>query len=219
MSPTTYAGLVDLAAASLLLASVLVVWRRDVRAMVTVLAVQGLAVAALPVLEGLHGHEPSLFGIAGLMLALRAVAIPAILAHLVRDRPEARETRPLVNVSASLLVVALLTTVAYGVAQPLVALDPTPAVHAAPAALAVVLIAVFTMATRRRAMSQVIGFLMLDNGIVALAFLTTQGIPLVVELGASLDVLLAVVVLQVLVGRMRAATGGADLDDLAELRD
>jgi hydrogenase-4 component E len=59
----------------------------------------------------------------------------------------------------------------------------------------------------------------MDNGITAVAFLTTSGVPLIVELGVSLDVLLAVLVLQVLTARMRAAFGDTDLDDLRELRD
>jgi hydrogenase-4 component E len=85
--------------------------------------------------------------------------------------------------------------------------------------LAVVLTGVFVMVSRRRAMSQVTGFLLVDNGIAATAFLTTAGVPLVVELGASLDIVFAVLVLQIVAGRLRIAIGGADLDDMQELRD
>ena len=78
-----------------------------------------------------------------------------------------------------------------------------------------VLIALFVMVTRRHALSQAAGFLMLDNGIAATAFLLTAGVPLIVELGASLDVLFAVIVIGVLTGRLRRAFGGADLDAAA----
>jgi len=83
----------------------------------------------------------------------------------------------------------------------------------------VVLIALFVMVTRRHAVSQAAGFLMLDNGIAAAAFLLTAGVPLIVELGASLDVLFAVIVIGVLTGRLSRAFGGADLDALQELHD
>jgi hydrogenase-4 component E len=83
----------------------------------------------------------------------------------------------------------------------------------------VILIALFVMVSRRRALSQAVGFLMLDNGIAATGFLTTAGVPLIVELGASLDALFAVLVLGVLTGRMRRAFGDTDLDQLRELRD
>ena len=68
--------------------------------------------------------------------------------------------------------------------------------------LAVVLIALLVMVTRRHAVSQAAGFLMLDNGIAATAFLLTAGVPLIVELGASLDVLFAIIVIGVLTGRL-----------------
>ena len=64
-----------------------------------------------------------------------------------------------------------------------------------------------------------VGFLLMDNAITATAFLTAGGVPLVVELGVTLDVLLAVLVLQILTARMRAAFGGTDLDELRELHD
>ena len=59
----------------------------------------------------------------------------------------------------------------------------------------------------------------MDNGITAVGFLTTAGVPLVVELGVSLDVLLVVLVLQVLTTRMRRTFGDTDLDELRELHD
>ena len=114
---------------------------------------------------------------------------------------------------------AALSVLAYAVGRPLVALSPTVGARAAPAALAVVLIALFVMISRRRALSQAVGFLMLDNGIAATAFLITGGVPLVVELGASLDVLFAVLVLGLLTGHLRRAFGDTDLDQLRELHD
>jgi len=65
----------------------------------------------------------------------------------------------------------------------------------------------------------VVGFLLVENGITLVAFLATSGVPLVVELGASLDVLLAVLVLQVLTARMRTKFGDTDLNRLRELHD
>jgi hydrogenase-4 component E len=85
--------------------------------------------------------------------------------------------------------------------------------------VAVVLVGFFVLVSRRKAVSQVVGFLVLDNGIALVAFLATAGLPLIVELGASLDLLLAVLVLQVLAARMRTKFGGMDLDQLQELHD
>lgn len=132
---------------------------------------------------------------------------------------ETRETQPLVNVAASLLTAALLTLLAYAAARPLTELHATPATRALPVGLAVVLIGFLVLVTRRRALAQVVGFLLLDNGITATALLATSGVPLIVELGVSFDVLLAVLVLQILTTRVREAFGTTDIDDLRELHD
>ena len=121
--------------------------------------------------------------------------------------------------AASLLAAAGLTLLALAVSAPLVALAPSPATAAIPVGMAVVLIGFFVLVTRRRALSQLIGFLLMDNGITTVGFLTTAGIGLVVELGVSLDVLFAVLVLGVLTGWMQAAFGDTDLDELRELHD
>ena len=145
--------------------------------------------------------------------------LPRVVSKLLQGEALPREVQPRVNTSASLLVAAALTVFSYAVTRPVVVLDPTPSTHAVPLAFAVVLIALFVLATRRRALTQVVGFLMLDNGIAGLAFLATSGVPLLVELGASLDLLLVVIILQILSGRMRVKFGHTDLDDLQELRD
>ena len=220
MTDTNFAILVDFAAGGLMLAAVLIVWRRDLRAIVRLLAWQGVALAAIPIVRGVHDGEVALISVGVAILVLRAVVLPWLLARaLAAEQRDQREATPLVNTASSLLITAVLTVVAFAITRPLVDLEPNAATTAVPAAFAVILIALFVMATRRHAVSQAAGFLMLDNGIAATAFLLTAGVPLIVELGASLDVLFAVIVIGVLTGRLRRAFGGADLDQLRELRD
>jgi len=220
MTQTTYAGLLDLAAGAFLLTAVLIVWRRELRAIVRLLAWQGMALAAIPLVEGVYQGDRAIVTVGVIVLLLKALVLPVLLGRAVgTEDQERRESTPLVNTTASLLITAGLTVLAYAVTRPIIALDPTEATRAVPAAFAVILIAVFVMVSRRRALSQAVGFLMLDNGIAATGFLITAGVPLIVELGASLDALFAVLVLGVLTGRMRRAFGDTDLDQLRELRD
>jgi hydrogenase-4 component E len=220
MTDANFAILVDFAAGGLMLASVLIVWRRDLRAIVRLLAWQGVALAAIPILRGIHDGDTALIVVGIALLALRAAALPWLLARAVGAEQQAqREATPLVNTASSLLITAGLTVTAFAIAAPLVNLAPSATTNAVAAAFAVMLIALFVMVTRRHAVSQAAGFLMLDNGIAATAFLLTAGVPLIVELGASLDVLFAVIVIGVLTGRLRRAFGGLDLDRLQELRD
>ncbi|PWI13133.1 hypothetical protein DI272_02530 [Streptomyces sp. Act143] len=226
MSETLFTQLLDLACGAFLLAAVIVPWRRELAAIVRVFAFQGIALAAVAVLLGAHEERWDLVGIGLGVGLLRAGVLPYVIRRALAAlapgpgySEEVRETQPLVNVAASLLTAAALTLLAYAVARPLTELNPTPATRALPVGLAVVLIGFFVLVTRRRAPAQVVGFLLLDNGITATAFLATSGVPLIVELGVSFDVLLAVLVLQILTTRMREAFGTTDIDDLRELHD
>ncbi len=219
MNETTYVQLLDLACGVFLLAAVLVLWRRRLAAIVRLFAIQGAALAGLVAVLAVHQHDAELGAVAVGILLLRAIALPILLRRALQAAGETRETQPLVNVAASLLAAAVLALLAYAVTQPVVRLSPSPASHAVPVAVTVLLLGFFVLVTRHRALSQLAGFLLMDNGITAAAFLTTAGVPLVVELGVSFDVLLAVLVLQVLTTRMRAAFGSTDLDELRELHD
>jgi hydrogenase-4 component E len=220
MTYNTFSVLVDLAAGGLLLGAVLIVWRRDLVAIVRLLAVQGVALAAIPVLRGMYDGDGALIGVGVAVLVLRAVVLPRLLARAVGSGSQSRrEATPLVNTATSLLITAALTLAAFAATRSLVNLQSAATTTAVPAATAVVLIALLVMVTRRHAVSQAAGFLMLDNGIAATAFLLTAGVPMIVELGASLDVLFAVIVIGVLTGRLSRTFGGADLDALQELHD
>jgi hydrogenase-4 component E len=220
MTEVTYAQALDLVAGLFLLSAIGVLWRQQLASMIRLFAVQGAALAAIVAILGVHQHRVELLLVAAGLGVLRAGILPYLARRALGTSPaEARETRPVVNVAASLLAAAALTLLAYAVTRPLVALAPSPATTILPAAVAVVLIGFFTLVTRRRALSQVVGFLLLDNGITATAFLATAGVPLIVELGVSFDLLLVVLVLQVLTTRLRGAFGSSDLDELRELHD
>jgi hydrogenase-4 component E len=220
MTDTTYPLLLDLAAGTFLLCAFGVLWRQQLAAMIGLLGLQGAALAAIVAILGIRQGSAELLGVAAGLAVLRAGVLPALGRRALGTGPaEARESRPVVNVAASLLAAAGLTLLAYAVTRPLVALAPSPPTAILPTALAVVLIGFFALVTRRRAVAQVVGFLLLDNGITATAFLAAAGVPLIVELGVSFDLLLVVLVLQVLATRLRAAFGSTDLDELRELHD
>jgi len=213
--------LLDLACGGLLVTAVLVLWRRELPVTIRVLAVQGVALAALVGVLAGQRDSPELAAVAVGVLVLRAGVLPHLLRRALAAAGEraGTESRPLVNVAGSLLVAAVLTLLSYAVSRPLVALDPSPASAAVPVGLTVALIGFFVLATRRRALSQLVGFLLMDNGITAVGLLTTSGASLIVELGVSLDVLLAVLVLRILTTRMHETFGDTDLDGLRELHD
>ena len=199
MSASTYTNVLGLAAAAVLLCAVVTLWRRSLGAIVRTLAVQGAALACVATVIGLHEHDVGLIVVGLLVLGAKAVVVPLLIGRVVRHDPNSRETDPLVNVPASLV--------------------PTTAGRLIPIGLAAMLVGFFALVTRRKAVSQIVGILLVDNGVALVAFLATAGVPLLVELGASLDVLLAVIVLRVLAIQMRSRLGSFDLDQLTELHD
>ena len=210
----------NLACGLLLLTAVGALWRREVAALIPILTAQGVALTAVAVLLA-HGHDDGgeAVAVAVLVGALKVVIIPLLLRRVHRLVPGARETRPLVNVASSLLAAAGLSLLAYAAARPLVEASTSPTARATPVGLTLVLVGFFLAATRQRAVSQIVGLLIVDNGIAATAFLATDGVPLIVELGVSVDLVLAVLVLQVLTARLVESFGTSDLDDLRELHD
>lgn len=210
---------VELAAGMVLAGAVLVLWRRDLRALVTLLALQGAALATVAAVLAVHDGDVGLGVVAGVVLVAKGFVIPGLLGRVVRGDPGSRETAPLVNVPASLVTAAVLVVVAYLVAGRLTALAPGALTRLVPLGLATVLVGFFVLVTRRKAVSQIVGLLLVDNGVALVAFLLTAGVPLLVELGASMDVLLVVVVLQVLATTLRTRFGPVDLDLLRELHD
>lgn len=219
MSSALYQQLLDLAVGGVLASAMLVLWRRTLRAVVRVLAAQGVCVAAVAVLIGAYSDDVEVVVVAALILVVKGVVVPRVLRRAIAASGESREIQPLVNVAASLLTAAAITLVVYATTRDVVALAPSPTSQALPIGIAVVLIGFFVLTTRRKAVSQTVGFVLVDNGITLVALLATAGIPFVVELGASLDLLLAVVILQVLAARMQLKFGATDLDQLRELRD
>lgn len=219
MSEGTTSQLLDVACGVFLLTAVGVLWRRQVSSLISLLTAQGVALTAIAGLLAAQHRSVETAAVAAGVGIVKAGVIPWMLRRVHAQMPDARETRPLVNVSASLLAAAGLTLLAYAAARPLVALAPSASAHAAPVGIAVVLIGFFLAATRQRAISQIVGVLLIDNGIAAVAFLATGGVPLVVEFGVSADLILAVLVLQMLTSRLHQTHGPTDLDELRELHD
>ena len=192
-------------------------WGRSLLRSIAVLAVQGAALAALVLTVGLHAGEPEAPLVALLVLVVKSVLLPWAMFRSARLVGETRERAAQVSTAVELIVAAGLTLLAYVVSGPI--LGPDAAGQAVPVGLSLVLLGFWQLLVRGSAITQLAGFLLLDNGIAAVSFLTSGGLPLTVELGASLDVLLVVLILGVLVVRLQRQQGHADITELRELHD
>ncbi len=195
-------------ASAMLLMALVVMWRRHVPAYITAFRTQSVALAFVGAVVAWLGDVPELFVVAALILGLKGWIVPRILAGMDARRPGDRGLQPLVNTEMSLLISGGLAVAAYEISRPLAEVVSLPTRGGLPIALALILVSLFIVVSRRQVIAQIVGFLMLENGVALLALLGAYGVPLVVELGVFLDVLLGVLVMQALVPGMGETSAG-----------
>ena len=206
-------------AALLLLISFAMLAQRRIVTLVNLLALQGGLLCAATLLLAWRTGENHLYVSAALTLALKVVFLPWLLHSLIRRLEVYWDTEPMLNVAGTMLVGLLVVVFAFGLAQPISAIASTATRSAIGIAVAVVLLAFLTMITRRKATSQVVGFLSMENGLFFGAMSATYGVPMIVERGVALGVLLAMLVLGVFFFQIREQFDSLDLHHLESLRE
>jgi len=218
MDELLFSRLAMIGASAMLLLTFVVLWRRSVSAYVTAFQWQSIVLAGTGLAAAYFARLADLVLVAGMILAVKGLGIPWLLRRMEARLPAQHEISPVVNVEAALLIAGVLAIVAYEVSRPVAAVVRLPTRGAIPLAVALVLVSVFVVVNRRKATSQIVGFLMLENGVALLALLGAYGVPLIVELGVFLDVLLGVLVMQVMVYRIHETFDSIDVEQLARLR-
>jgi hydrogenase-4 component E len=201
-----------------LLCGLMLLWHRSVHAYTNAFAWQSVVLTGIIAIVGYFESHPEMYFVAALFLLFKGWIIPRLLRRIEQPLGDEQELRPYVNTATSLLISALLVLFAYAVSRPLVALSRLPTRAGMPLALGLIFVSLFVIASRKKALTQVIGFLMLENGIALLAVLGTYGIPLVVELGVFLDLLLGVIVMQLVIYHIRDTFESMDVEQLGRLR-
>jgi len=211
--------LLNLCAALLLLLSFAMLAQRRIVSLVNLLALQGALLFVATLLLAWRTGQAHLYVSALLTLALKVCLLPYLLHRLIRRLQVYWDSEPLLNIPATMLVGVLVVVFSFGLAQPISALASTATRNAIGIALAVVLLSFLTMITRRKATSQVVGFLSMENGLFFGAMSATYGMPMIVEFGVALDVLVAVLVLGVFFFQIREQFDSLDLHHLEALRE
>jgi hydrogenase-4 component E len=206
-------------AAILLLLSFSMLAQRRIVTLVNLLATQGAILCLATVLLAWRTGENHLYLSAALTLALKVILLPWLLHRLIRRLDVYWDTETMINAPSTMLIGLLVVIFAFGLAQPISALASTATRSTIGIAIAVILLSFLTMITRRKAMSQVVGFLSMENGLFFGAMSTTYGMPMVVELGVALDVLVAMLVLGVFFFQIREQFDSLDLHHLESLRE
>jgi hydrogenase-4 component E len=159
-----------------------------------------------------------LYVVAVVLFILKVLVIPHYLERMEKRFGDHRELQPYVNVASSLILAGLLVLLAYAITRPLVLVSELPTRGGMPLAMGLIFVGLFVVITRKKAMTQIVGFLVMENGIALLAVLGTFGIPIIVELGVFLDVLMGFLVMQVFVYHIQTTFESIDVDQMNELK-
>ena len=214
-----YAQLINLFAAILLLLSFAMLAQRRVLSLIDLFAAQGLALATSTAIVAWGTGQPHLYWSAGLTLALKVILLPWLLYRLIRKLDVRWDVEQLINIPTTMLVGIVLVVFSFNLAVPISQLASTVTRATLGIAMACVMLSFLMMITRRKAIPQVIGFLSMENGLFFAATSATYGMPMVVELGIALDVLVGMLILGVFFFQIREQFDSLDLKHLEKLRE
>ncbi len=216
---TLFTQLVNLLGAVLLLLAFAMISQRRILSLINLFTLQGATLVVSTAAVGYVTQQPHLYVSAALTLVLKVLLIPALL-HRVIDRLDVRwDVETLINIPTTMLIGIALVIFAFALSAPIAGLSSTIAGGSLGIALACVLLSFLMMIARAKAVPQVIGFLSMENGLFFAATCATYGMPMVVELGIGLDVLIGVLILGVFMFQIREQFDSLDIHHLERLKD
>jgi hydrogenase-4 component E len=180
-------------------------------------ALQGLALGLLPL--ALHPKwSLHLLALAAGTIAVKSVLLPYLLRRAIREAAVRREVEPLIGYMTSVVLGALALAGAFALAQRL-PLAPSEAAFLVPVALATLMIGLIVLISRVKALTQVVGYLMLENGIYLFGLTQLDRVPFLVEVGVLLDVFVGVFIMGIVVFHINREFDSLSAANLSALRD
>jgi len=211
--------LVNLFASALLFISFAMLAQRRIVTLINLFAAQGLALVGSTVTVALATGQTHLLYSAGITFGLKVLLLPYILHRLIRRLNVKWDIETLINIPTMMLVGIVLVVFAFNLALPISEFSRSIARGTLGIALACVLLSFMMMITRSKAVPQVIGFLSMENGLFFAATSATYGMPMVVELGIALDVLVGMLILGVFFFQIREQFDSLDLKHMEKLKE
>jgi hydrogenase-4 component E len=210
---------ITMLAAGMLIIQLLMVVQRMLLTNIRLFALQSLMLAGIAaIIAYFHDNATHVYAVAILTVIGKVFFLPRLLRRLVQRIQIHQEIDPMLNSTASMLLCGGLTLLGYIVARPFTSLEHLGN-NTLGVAITLLLTGFFLMFNRRKAITQVLALLTVENGVMLAAVaLTSYGMPLVVELGIFFDVMVAVMVLGILVYRIRETFASMDVSKLSQLK-
>jgi hydrogenase-4 component E len=224
MSPTslqTVGLFIDIFAAAILVTAFLVISSRSLVFYIRLFALQSFFLGVVAFLVVVGYGETHILIAAVLTIAVKAIAIPVVLTKIIERIQVQKEIDFSINITASLLLCGGMVILADSVAQSILSGQhaDTPAVsRVLSVSIAMMLIGLFIMMTRKKAVTQIVGLLTMENGVFLSGLSITYGMPFIVEVGIFFDILVAVLILGVFIFRINKTFESISIDTLRSLR-
>ena len=203
--------LINLFASLMLILTFAMLSQRRILTLINLFMMQGMVLAASTLIVALTTGQSHLYWSVGLTVLLKVIGLPYILHRLIRQLSVKWDVETLLNIPTTMLAGIALVIVAFNVAQPISQLAGTITRSTLGIALACVLLAFLMMITRSKAVPQVIAFLAMENALFFAATSATYGMPMVVELGIALDILVGMVILGIFFFQIREQFDSLDI--------
>ena len=217
MSVDLATRLIDVLGALLLFSTLLILAAGQLFRAIYAVAVQSVFLAIAGAVLGAATGNPDLWIIAGITIVVKAVLLPWLLIWVVRRIQIPREIESVIPINATLGLAAGIVVLAFRLNASLGPVRQAITGNALPVGIAVILLGVLVMASRRKALVQMVGLFAMENGIFFTAMAVSQGMPLIIEVCVILDVVLGALVMGILVLRVRSSVD-TDIADLESLR-
>ena len=210
---------INLCAAVLLMVTFVMISQRRIVSLIHLYTAQGATLVTATAVVAYVSHQPHLYFSATVTFALKVIVIPLLL-HRVIDRLNVRwDVETLIAIPTMMIIGIVLVVFAFNLTMPIAQLSASVARGTLGIALACVLLSFMMMITRAKAVPQVIGFLSMENSLFFAATAATYGMPMVVELGIALDVLVGILILGVFMFQIRSQFDSLDIRHLERLKD
>ncbi len=217
MTPTLATNLIDDIGALLLGTMVLILGAGQLYRAIYAVAAQSVFIGVAGAVLAATTRNPDLWVIAGITIAIKAVLLPWLLLRVIRRVRIRLEIEPVIPVSVTLVIAAGIVVLSFYLSATLGPVRQAITGNALPVGIALMLLGVLVMMSKRKALTQMVGLFAAENGIFFTAMAVSQGMPLIIEIGVILDVILGALVMGILVLRVRSSVD-EDIADLDRLR-
>ncbi|MFZ2653536.1 MAG: hypothetical protein WAX69_01345 [Victivallales bacterium] len=216
MSIELAAKLIDIIGAFLLITMIIILVAGDLYQAIYTMAVQSIFIALAGAVLGAATNNIDLWVISILTLAIKVVVLPYLLLKVIPRMRISRKIKPLIPVTVTLAIAAAIIMLTFYLSSSLGSVRQVITGNALPIGISLMLIGVLVMMSRCTALMQMVGLFASENGIFFTAMAVSQGMPLIIEIGVTLDVILGALVMGVIMLRVKSNIGSdiADLDQL-----